>query len=121
VGDEQETPPENELPPAVTVTGWLYQPFESAGRDSPAETAGLDASYENATLVAFADLPAASVQLPVTVALVESGPEYVVGEHETPPEKEVPLTVAGSAWLYQPFESAERDRPTVTVGLDASY
>jgi hypothetical protein len=55
------------------------------------------------------------------VALVESGPEYVVGEHETPPEKELPLTAAVTEWLYQPFESGARAGTAVTAGLDASY
>ena len=63
------------MPDAVKATGWLYQPFESGGRDNPTETVGLDASYSNGSLLALAVLPALSVQVPLTVALVESGPE----------------------------------------------
>jgi hypothetical protein len=67
--------PANELPDTVALTGWVYQPFESGPRDGTTETVGLDASYWKGSLVALAVLPALSVQLPLTVALVESGPE----------------------------------------------
>ena len=66
------------------------------------------------------------MQLPPTVALVESGVEYVADAHDigTPAfvfEKEDPLTEEATGWLYQPFESAERDSPTEMVGDEASY
>lgn len=35
---------EKELPPKDAVTGWLYQPFESGGRDSEPPTVGVEAS-----------------------------------------------------------------------------
>jgi hypothetical protein len=65
-------------------------------------------------------LPALSVQLPLTVAFVAFGPEYVVPAHDAIPEKELPLTVALTGWLYQPPASAARDRPTDNVGVDVS-
>jgi hypothetical protein len=36
------------------------------------------------------------------------------------PEKAVPLTIALTLWLYQPFESPERDSPTEMLGVDFS-
>jgi hypothetical protein len=35
---------EKELPPKEAVTGWLYQPFESGGRDRAPPTVGVEAS-----------------------------------------------------------------------------
>jgi hypothetical protein len=67
--------PEYDFPVAATVTGWLYQPFESAARDSATETVGLEASYWKEVLVPLPVLPAASVHVPLTAALTESGPE----------------------------------------------
>ena len=84
-------------------------------------SSGGEASYKNGLLVALAVLPALSVQLPVTVAVELSGPEYVPGVHEAMPEKELPLTVAATGWLYQPLESGGRDGVTETVGVEASY
>ena len=72
----QEAIPEYELSDdTVAATGLVYQPFVSAERASPIENVGLDASYWNGLLVPVADLPALSVQLPLTVAVLESGPE----------------------------------------------
>ncbi len=39
-----EAIPEKELPLKEAVTGWLYQPFESGGRDRVAAMVGLEAS-----------------------------------------------------------------------------
>ena len=63
------------LPLKWTATGWLNQPFASAGLsvDAP-ETAGGVASYWNETFCAVETLPAASVHVPVTDADAESGP-----------------------------------------------
>jgi hypothetical protein len=61
------------------------------------------------------------VQLPPTVAAVESGPANVVGEHEAIPENELPETNAVTGLMYHPFESGRRGSPTETVGLEASY
>ncbi|HTX30566.1 MAG TPA: hypothetical protein VMD09_04230 [Solirubrobacteraceae bacterium] len=44
-------------------------------RDGLAETVGLEASYWKGALVALTIFPALSVQVPLTVAEVESGPE----------------------------------------------
>ena len=95
--------PENELAPTLAETGWLYQPSESGERARDTVTFGLDASYENAALVALAVLPALSVQLPPTVAFVASGPEYVPGAHDAIPENELPPTLAATGRLYQPL------------------
>jgi hypothetical protein len=66
--------PEKELPLTVALTGCVYQPLESAARDRPTETVGLDPSYRNATLVTLVVWPALSVQVPVTVPWTVSGP-----------------------------------------------
>ena len=75
VVDEHEATPENERPETKAVIGLVYHPFELGRRGSPTETLGDEASYENGTLLTITVLPALSVQLPLTVALVESGPE----------------------------------------------
>lgn len=61
------------LPLTVNVTTWLYQPFASAPRDGVRVTAGAVASYSNRT-TPTALLPAASAQLPLSSAELESGP-----------------------------------------------
>ena len=112
--------PENEVPVTLAGTGWLYQSLKSGARAGTAVTLGPDASYLNCALVAVTDLPALSRQVPLTVAVVESGPEYVAGVHETIPENEVPLTVAVTGWLYQPLKSGARAGAAVAVGEDVS-
>jgi hypothetical protein len=67
--------PEKEQPLTEAMTGRVYQPLESGGRDGAADTVGLEASYLNFALVALAVFPALSVQLPLTVAFIELGPE----------------------------------------------
>src|SRR5437879_5304019 len=69
------------LPWSATSTGWLYQPFESAVRAGAADTFGGVASYWKERVLAAEMLPAASVQVPVTEADPESGPEYVTAVH----------------------------------------
>jgi hypothetical protein len=66
--------PEKEIPLTAAVIAWLNHPFESGDLDVVTVTAGFDASYLNGSLVALAFFPALSVQLPLTVALVVSGP-----------------------------------------------
>jgi hypothetical protein len=97
----------------------LYQPFESAERDSPTELLGDEASYANGSLVALVVLPALSVQLPLTVPVVESGPEYVVFEHDPIPETELAETNAVTGLVYQPSDSGG-GRPTETAGPEPS-
>ena len=43
-GAVHEAIPEKELPLKEAVTGWLYQPFESGGRDRAPPTVGVEAS-----------------------------------------------------------------------------
>src|SRR5436190_1378138 len=109
--------PENE-----TVSWWLYQPFESAGREGAPATEGAVESYWNEA-VAGSTLPALSAQEPLTAALPVSGPEYVFcAVQELIPEiPSVPLKDTVSAWLYQPLESALRPGVAVTDGGVASY
>lgn len=71
----QATPPEKELPLSVTSTGCVYHPLKSAGRESLIETVGLLASYWKLGLLPPTLFPALSVQVPVTVAFLVSGPE----------------------------------------------
>jgi hypothetical protein len=113
--------PEKELPLTDPATGWLNHPFESAARAGVTVTVGVEASNLNAPLVASAVFPALSMQLPLTVALVVSGPAYVVGVHEAMPETELPDTLAATGWLYQSPESGRRGRDTETIGPEASY
>ncbi len=81
----------------------MYQPFESGGREKPTETVGLDASYWNVALVVLTVLPALSMQLPLTVVLGASGPEFVRPVHA---EREAGEGVSDKrdcdGWLYQP-------------------
>lgn len=41
--------------------------------------------------------------------------------HETIPETELPLTVAATGLVYQPFESGDLDGVTSTAGPEPSY
>ena len=60
------------------------------------------------------------MQLPPTVAAVESGVEYVVDAHDAIPENELSVSEAATGWLYQPFASAEREGVTEMVGDEVS-
>ena len=102
-------------------TGLQYHPFPSGARDGVTEMVGEDASYRNGALVELLVSPALSVQVPATVAAVASGPAYVVPVHETPPETEVPLTVAPTGAVYHPLGSGPRAVVTETLGPEASY
>jgi hypothetical protein len=59
-----------------------------------------------------------SVQVPETLALPSSGPEYVFGaaQEATPEVASAPEKPTVSEWLYQPFESARRPGVAVTEG-----
>src|SRR4051794_27960335 len=96
--------PENE-----TVSWWLYQPFESAGREGVPATDGADESYWN-DAVAGSTLPALSVQEPLTAALLVSGAEYVFcGVQEAIPEvPSVPPNEIVTGLSYHPFASGPR-------------
>jgi hypothetical protein len=86
------------------------------------ETLGLEASYWKAWLATAAEvLPALSVQLPVTVALVVSGPEYVLEVHDEMPENDVPSTVALTGLTYQPLWAESGRLTDVTLGELPSY
>ena len=70
----QESIPEPvSVPVAVTVTGWLYQPFASGGRENAVVTPGGVESYWSEDEL-LAEFPALSVQVPCTVAAAASGP-----------------------------------------------
>ena len=49
---------ENEAPVTEEATGWLYQPFESGGREGVTDIVGDEASYWNEALVPLTVLPA---------------------------------------------------------------
>jgi uncharacterized protein (DUF1501 family) len=109
------------LADAEKVTACEYQPFESGGRDGVKVTAGGVASYFNANEPA-ALFPAASTQLPATLAVALSGPEYVALEHvSTPDVASLPPNETATGWLNQPFASGARAALAVTVGGVESY
>ena len=62
------------MPAKVTVSAWLYQPFESGLRAGVAVTCGPVASYMSAKARTVV-LPATSRQEPLTEASDLSGPE----------------------------------------------
>ncbi|HJS94389.1 MAG TPA: hypothetical protein VJ741_09005 [Solirubrobacteraceae bacterium] len=61
-----------------------------------------------------------STQVADTVALVVSGPVYVVEAHEAMPENALAVGAPVTAPLYQPPESGGRDGTTVAVGEESS-
>src|SRR5689334_15247846 len=87
-------------------TGWLYQPLWSAGRLRVVCTeAGAVLSYAKASDDAAADVfPALSVQAPLTVRLVPSGPVYVpLSQLAIPLSASRPELCQSTGWLYQPL------------------
>src|SRR5436190_20088655 len=111
------------LPWKAKVTGWLYQPFESAGRSAAAPvTDGAVSSYLMTTGAPSAVSPAPFVQLPGTAASALSGPEYVaLVQLEIPDPGSLPLKATGTAWLNQPLWSAPRlSAPTTPTGGPSS-
>jgi hypothetical protein len=70
---QDPTPEVASVPANVTVTGRLYQPFESGGRSGVAVTVGAVASYWSAS-DAPPELPARSVHEPDSVTVDPSGP-----------------------------------------------
>jgi hypothetical protein len=75
VDDEHDAMPEMaSVPDQLTSTGWLNHAPWSGARAVPALTAGAVSSYLNPRLVAAEVLPALSVQVPLGLALAESGP-----------------------------------------------
>src|SRR4051794_8914186 len=66
--------------------------------------------------------PARSVQVPDSVALSVGGPSKSPAlQLSIPAPGSVPLAVAATAWLYQPFASGGLASATVTVGGVESY
>jgi hypothetical protein len=62
-----------------------------------------------------------SVQLAWNVALAESGPAYGRGwVQDTTPDTELPVTLAGTGCVYQPFESGDREGTIETLGPEPS-
>jgi hypothetical protein len=85
-----------------------------------------DSNWKVGLLVNAVVLPALSVQVPVTVALCESGAEYVLEAHEAIPENELPAKVAVTGLVYQlPLIGetlfAVGSVTEVIDGVDASY
>jgi len=75
------------------------------------------ASYLNAGEAPPARLPALSVQEPLTVVLVVSGPWYITSVHASIPEPpSLPRNVTRTGWLYQPLLSGARS--SVTLSMD---
>ena len=70
----ESTPDVASVPKKLTISGWLYQPFASAGREGEAVTCGAVASYLT-TNEPLALLPARSRHKPLTTAAALSGPE----------------------------------------------
>jgi len=96
-------------PPKVTISGWLYQSFESGALDGVALTVGAEPSYWKLNARASLTLPALSRHEPVTDALPESGPSYRALEHDSIPDvASAPGNETESWWLYQPFSSGDR-------------
>ena len=63
------------MPLKLTVSVWLYQPFESAARDGVAVTFGSVSSYWKLNALGALVFPARSRQVPFTEAVASSGPE----------------------------------------------
>src|SRR5882672_12160486 len=68
-------------------------------------------------------LPAASVQVPASSALVVSGPAKVRDASQVTPwlVASLPEKETSTGWLYQPFESPARESSALTEGAVASY
>jgi hypothetical protein len=79
-------------------------------------------SYLNPRLVAAEVLPALSVQVPLGLALAESGPVYVIEVQDAIPDvASLPLQLIPTALLNQPLWSGERAALALTlVGAVAS-
>jgi hypothetical protein len=118
------TPPDVASEPvAVNVTGEANQPgafgdLLGAGTD----TWGGVASNFSVKARDALTFPATSRQVPPTVAVEESGPEYVVEEHDAIPDAaSLPLQVTPTERLYQPPWSAARAAlAPVAVGFVSS-
>jgi len=94
----------------------LYQPPWSGPRAGVALTDGSVSSNLNAKLVAAEVFPALSVQVPLALALAESGPVYVIELHESIPEVgSLPLQLIPTEALNQPLWSGEREALAVTL------
>ena len=123
VPDEHDATPDRlSLPDVANPTGWMYQSPTSGPRESAMLTDGGVASYLiGPTLAVEEMLPALSVHVPETVALVVSGPPYVVDVQPARPDTpSIPLKAMSTAWLYQPFASGPRVAPPEIVGGVAS-
>jgi hypothetical protein len=109
----------------LTLTAWLYQPFESGARAGAAPVIdGPVSSYLNAEPAALLLLPALSVHVIVPVAELLSGPEYVPPEQPARPDPglgSLPPPLKATGALYQPAWSGARvGLPPVTVGATES-
>jgi hypothetical protein len=121
-GLHESMPEAASVPLQLIWTGWLYQPLVSGARFAAAVTVGGVASYLNPRLVAAEVLPALSVQVPLALALAESGPVYVIEVQDAIPDvASLPLQLIPTALLNQPLWSGERAALALTlVGAVAS-
>jgi len=122
VQEEESIPEVVSVPLQVTPRAWLYQPPWSGPRVGVALTEGSVSSNLNGKLVAAEVFPALSVQVPLALALAESGPVYVIELHESIPEVgSLPLQLMPTEALNQALWSGERAALAVTlVGAVAS-
>ena len=91
------------MPLKLTVSVWLYQPFESGARDGLAVTLGSVASYWKLNALVLLVFPARSRHVPFTKAVGSSGPEYVACVQLSRPEvASAPVNAIERVWLYQP-------------------
>ena len=88
-----------------TSTAWLYQPLWSGVRFGVPVTfvGGVESNMKLKD--PLPTLPALSVQVAETEAVVLSGPEYGAGvvQLAMPDVESVPGLVKASTWLYQPL------------------
>jgi hypothetical protein len=116
VQEEESIPEVVSVPLQVTPRGWLYQPPWSGPRVGVALTEGSVSSNLNGKLVAAEVFPALSVQVPLALALAESGPVYVIELHESIPEVgSLPLQLMPTEALNQALWSGERAALAVTL------
>ena len=116
VQEDESIPEVASVPLQVIPRGWLYQPPWSGPRAGVALTEGSVSSNLNGKLVVADVFPALSVQLPLALALAESGPVYVSEVHESIPDvASLPLQTIPTLLLNQPLWSGERAAFPVTL------
>src|SRR5918995_5461735 len=109
-------------PPKLTVSGWLYQPFASAGLEGKLWAVGAVSSYLRSR-DANAAFPAWSRQVPLTTAMPLSGPAYLIaaGQDASPESRSLAEKLTESGALYQPSAFGARETDVLACGAVASY